>query len=125
MLIVPEYWTENRDGTLEADVELEVGESKDLGITLRWINDEENLGSKSNKAELVGGDNIVNYDDTNEEDNVSEATILISIKTGWQVSVIIIITTLLSITIAGCLIVIILRTSGKGPNIHNIRFLNK
>ena len=125
IVTVPEYWKENTDGTLETDVELEVGESRDLSVTLKWINSEGNLGSISNKAELIGEDNIADFDDTNAEDDTSTATIVISIKTGWKVSAIIIITIVTSMIITGYLIVITLRATGKGPDIKTIRFLIK
>ncbi len=123
MVTTPAYWTKNADGTLEAEVELGVGESKELAVTLKWINDEGNLGSISNKAELIGGSNTANYDDTNKDDDSSEATIIVSIKTGWQVSTIITITIIMSMIIIGGLMIIIIRK--KGPHINDIEFLNK
>ncbi len=123
-LIVPDYWKENGNGTLEAEVELGAGESKELTITLIWENSEENLGPKSNKAELVEGENLANYEDTNKEDNTSEATIVISIKTGEVVSIIII-TLMMTIIITGAVILIITKGFGKQPYIKNIKFLNK
>ncbi len=123
MVEVPEYWKENADGTLSTEVELEVGESKDLSITLKWVNNEENLGSLINKAELKGGSNIANFEDTDSKDDISEATILVSIKTGWQVSTIITITIIMSMIITGGLMIIIIRK--KGQHINDIGFLNK
>ena len=124
-LIVPDYWKENGDGTLEAEVELGVGESKELTITLIWENSEENLGPKSNKAELVGGENLANYEDTNKDDDISEATIVISIKTGETVSIIILIMLTISCIISGYLIFWVAPRKGKESNIKDIRFLNK
>ncbi len=124
-LIVPDYWKENADGTLEAEVELDIGESKELTVTLIWENSEENLGSKSNKAELVGGENVANYEDTNKEDDISEATIVISIKTGETVSIIILIMLTISCIISGYLIFWVAPRKGKESNIKDIRFLNK
>ena len=123
MVEVPEYWKENADGTLNTEVELEVGESKDLSVVLKWVNNEGNLGALSNKAELKGGSNIANFEDTDSKDDISEATILVSIKTGWQVSTIITITIIMSMIITGGLMIIIIRK--KDPHINDIGFLNK
>ena len=124
MVTIPAYWTKNADGTLEAEVELGVGESKDLAVTLKWINDQGNLGSISNKAELIGGSNSANYDDTNKDDDLSEATIIVSIKTGWKVNAMIVVTIIMAMAITGYLIVLIIRKTRKGPHINDIGFLD-
>ncbi len=124
-LIVPDYWKENGDGTLEAEVELEIGESKELTVTLIWENSEENLGSKSNKAELKEGINEANYKDISKEDDKSEATIVISIKTGETVSIIILVMLTISYIISGYLMFAVAPRKGKEPSIKDIKFLNK
>ena len=77
----------SKDG-IEAKIDLEAGESKTLSIALRWENKEENLGAKTNIAKIEETGNKANYKDTNEKDNQSEATVIVSIKTGEVVSVI-------------------------------------
>ena len=119
----PEYWIARGDGNLEAEVELNPGESRDLSITLKWINKESNLGAKSNTVKIEGTENDSNYTDRNREDDTSSATIIVSIKTGWQVSAIIIVTLIVSFIITGYMIILLINRMGKGPNINRIRFL--
>jgi len=116
VLEAPEYWTTRTDRTLQTEVELEVGESKDLNVTLRWTNDEVNLGSRTNTAQLEGQE-----DDINPEDNISEATIVVNIKTGEKVSIIIIGMIMIALMIAGYITYIVIQR--KGPGINRIRFL--
>ncbi|MCI8832953.1 MAG: hypothetical protein HFJ19_01945 [Clostridia bacterium] len=116
ILEVPEYWKTRTDGKLETEVELEAGQSKNLGITLRWTNSENNLGSRTNRAQLEGQE-----EDGNPEDNISEATMVVSIKTGEKVSIIIIGMIIIALIIAGYITYRIIRK--KGPSINRIRFL--
>ena len=116
VLEAPEYWTTRTDGTLQTEVELEVGESKDLNVTLRWTNDEINLGSRTNRAQIEGQE-----DDVNPKDNVSEATIVVNIKTGEKVSIIIIGMIIMALMISGYITYIVIQR--KGPGINKIRFL--
>ena len=108
---------------LEADVYLEPGESKDLKVTLKWINSETNLGQKANTAKLISTENVANYPDIEEENDTSEATIIISIKTGEVVSVIIVIMLIISFGISGYMVYISIRRMKNGEQISNIKFL--
>ena len=117
----PEYWKERQEGILETEVNLEGKESKDLQITLKWINTEENLGSRSNTAKLeTDGDGNTNKDDDN-----SQATIIVNVKTGEIVSAIIIIMIVASLGICGYIISSTITKMGKGPDIRGIKFLKK
>lgn len=113
----PEYWKVRPDGILETEVSLEGNESKELDISLKWINDEENLGSGTNKAKLETDD----Y--TNTDDDDSQATIIVSVKTGEIVSAIIIIMIIASLGIAGYMTSQIISKMRKGPDIEGINFL--
>ncbi len=115
----PEYWTTRADGLLETEVTLAGNESKELEITLRWINKEANLGSATNIAKLEMDD------DTNTEDDDSQATLIISVKTGEIVSAIIIMMIVASLSICGGIITIVISKMGKGPDIKGINFLKK
>ena len=86
-----EIWTRRIDGKLEAEIELKEGETKEIGIELRWKNNEGNLGAKTNKAEIESEE-----EDQNKEDDKSEATIIINIKTGVTqiITILLIITTI-------------------------------
>ena len=77
---IPEYWKGNQDGNLETELELASGESKDLSVTQKWMNQENNLGSKSSTTKIVNTGNVVNYLDSKAEDDVSTTTICISTK---------------------------------------------
>ena len=125
IVTAPEYWKARGDGTLEAEVELKPGESRDLTLTLRWINQEDHLGAKSNTAKIAGIENDANYTDRNKEDDISTATIVVSIKTGGVISAIIIIMLIVSFMITGYMIITSIKGMGKGPNIRKIRFLNR
>ena len=114
----PEYWVKKGERELEAEVELQAGESKDLSIELKWTNHEINLGARANKAEIEGQE-----ENGKEEDNKSEATIIINIKTGIKISIIIIIMIITSMGICGYMYVRIVKK--KEPSINKIKFLNK
>lgn len=116
-------WKEAKDGSLEAEVEVEPEESKNLEITLKWENSEKNLGPKESTVKITKTENEAKYEDTNEKDNASEVTIVVSIKTGIVVSMIIITMILGSLGICGYVIITTMNKMGKGPDINKIRFL--
>lgn len=84
---IQEYWNTRNDGMLESEVELEPGESRDLSVTLKWNNGQSTLGSKANIAQIINTENGANYEDSNDKDDSSEATVIISIKTGEWVDI--------------------------------------
>ena len=112
----PTEWKENRDGKLETEIEVEGRQSKDLSITLRWTNAEKNLGSRTNRAQIEGQEG-----DEKPEDNISEATMVVSIKTGIKVSIIIVGMIIIAFIISGYITYRIIRK--KDPSINRIRFL--
>ena len=118
---LPEYWKVMRDETLETNVDLEAGQSKELEVVLRWENKENNLGAKTNIAKIEETKNEANFKDTNEEDNVGKATIVLSIKTGEAVSSIIIVMIMGSLVI--CSYITIKTVKRKDPEIKDIKFL--
>ena len=85
-----EGWVLNSDGTVTTDqlkdVLLEPGESTTIEITLRWINGSDNLGVKTNWAEISedSDDDIDSTPDNNVpgEDDIDDASIVLSIVTG-------------------------------------------
>ena len=78
-------WTKNEDGNLEAEVSLEPGETKEFTIELTWKKGSENFGREINTAEIKGFENEAHYEDKNKEDNISEAEVVMGIKTGAQI----------------------------------------
>ena len=61
--------------------------------------------------------------DTNTDDDNSQATIIISVKTGEVVSAIIIIMMIASLAICGYMTTLIISKMKKGPDINGINFL--
>ena len=85
-----EGWVLNEDGTVTtdqlSDVLLEPGESVTIEITLRWINKSDNLGVKTNWAEISeDSDDDIDSTPDNEvpgEDDIDDASVVLSIVTG-------------------------------------------
>ena len=77
-----ETWDE-KDGYLEKVIpEIKAGETKEYKITLDWDRGDRNLGEKANKVEITQTDNIPGFKDNNDQDNSSEARVLINVSTG-------------------------------------------
>ena len=77
-----ETW-EEKDGYLSKVIpEIKAGETKEYKITLAWDGGDKNLGEKNNKVEITQTDNIPGFKDNNDQDNSSEARVLINISTG-------------------------------------------
>ena len=86
-----ENWVLSQDGKTVttdqlADTLLEPGESATVEITLRWINGHDNLGVKTNWAEISedSDDDIDSTPDNFEEgeDDIDDASVVLSIVTG-------------------------------------------
>ena len=86
-----EHWTLSEDGKTVtsdelAETLLEPGESAEIEITLRWINGQNNLGVKTNWAEISedSDDDIDSTPDNFErgEDDIDDAEVVLSIVTG-------------------------------------------
>ncbi len=80
----PNYWKVQEDGSLITTVDLKKKETKELEVVLKWKNENSNLGAMNNKVEIVETANPANYLETTVKDNTSEATVVMSIKTGKQ-----------------------------------------
>ena len=75
-------WDE-KDGYLEKVIpEIKAGETKEYKITLSWDRGDANLGEKENTVEITQTDNIPGFKDNNDQDNSSEARVLINVSTG-------------------------------------------
>ncbi len=77
-------WKQEENGTLRTTVSLKAGESKTYEISLRLKTVNVNTGSTSNVAQIVGTDNIPHYRETTEQDNISNADVVIGIGTGME-----------------------------------------
>ena len=74
-------WSENGK-SLEAQVTLQPGETKELTVVLRWIRNSNNFGLQINTVVLTNVNNPANYEETNLDDNTSTAEVIFSVKTG-------------------------------------------
>lgn len=83
-------WTLQKDGTVTTDklkdTLLQPGQSAIVEITLTWKNSSTNMGVKTNWAEISAdsGDDIDSTPDNNNklEDDIDDAKVILSIKTG-------------------------------------------
>ena len=100
-------------------------ETKNLEVTIRWKNTEDNLGAKTAKAEIVETQNKANFKDIDQKDDLTTVTIVIGIKTGEVVSIAIIMMLTISYTIAGYMIITSIKRIKQKPDIKDIKFLNK
>ena len=64
------------------DETINPGEYKEIEITLRWNNGENNLGQKDNTVILSELNNPAGFKDINDNDNSDTSTVLLSIATG-------------------------------------------
>lgn len=96
----PSYWTNTENNIIETTTEtINPGESQALQVVLKWKNAQNNFGEKINKAEIIRTTNDSNAVETSKEDNSSEASIIMSIRTGEVKNSTWIITILSSITV--------------------------
>lgn len=76
------------------------GEHREMTLVLRWNKGEENLKEKVNRVTLSKTESLVGFEETNLKDNVSKATMLITIATGMsdvKVSILVILAILVAI----------------------------
>ena len=108
----PSGWEVNTDGTMKYAVELKAGESKDIEVVLKWKASETNFGQKKNIVLLSNIENPAGFEDINLADNEAEATVIITVATGKEMAIFVIV--LASITIAGSLVLGYNISHGKG-----------
>ena len=87
----PSGWEVNTDGTMKYTVELKAGESKDIEVVLKWKASETNFGEKKNVALIENIENPAGFEEENTEDNKAEATVIVTVATGKEVSILIIV----------------------------------
>ena len=79
-----EEWGEAADGRMRAEVSLQAGEKKELKVVLKWKRGSGNFGGQNNEVEIVETSNPANYTEIDTEDDKSNAEMVISIKTGKE-----------------------------------------
>ena len=100
--------TRQLEGTL-----LQPGESADVKIILKWINNSENMGVKINVAEISEDYNDYNVPDIDStpnnkvegEDDIDEAPVALSIKTGGTIIYFALTGVILAVVIGGVLLI--------------------
>ena len=75
-------WTQTANKTLEAEVTLQPGETKELVVVLKWINNNNNFGLQTNNVTLQNVSNPANFEESNLDDNSATAEVMLSVKTG-------------------------------------------
>ena len=81
----PTYWNKLQGGKIQTNVDLKVGEEKELEVVLKWKTSSKTLGTTKNVAEVTNTDNVPKYPDNNPNDNISTAEVIISVKTGREI----------------------------------------
>ena len=96
----PSYWNKTSDGNLETTTEtIQPGESKELEVVLVWQNSKDNFGEKVNVAQIMQTNNISKAEETTLEDNKSQASVMMNVRTGLSSEYIVLIPIiLLSVT---------------------------
>lgn len=98
-------WTvKNGIGEIKID-NIEAGEEKEYKVLLEWQKGETNIGTKENVTYISGIQNEAGFKETTEEDNQDGATVIISIATGEnRIISIVIASIIMSMLISGVLI---------------------
>ena len=110
-------WKTGEDGKITTDYLkdklLKPGESAEVKLVLRWKNSSNNLGQKINTAEISDDENEYNAPDIDStpdnkkdgEDDIDDAIVILSIKTGDTQLYIILTITIITILTAGGFII--------------------
>ena len=106
-------WTKGSDNTITtnalAEKLLKPGETASVQVTLKWINNEENFGVKTNVAEISKDKNDSNTPDIDstpdnkvkEEDDIDDAPVMLVVSTGTAPTYIGLTTTVIAILATG------------------------
>lgn len=61
---------------------LKPSETAEYEVVLKWRYNDSNVGTKLSRAEIYATRNDANFEETNKEDNISDASVIITISTG-------------------------------------------
>ncbi len=61
---------------------LKPGETVEYEVVLKWRYNDTNVGTKLSRAEIYATRNDANFEETNKDDNISDANVVVSISTG-------------------------------------------
>ena len=110
-------WKKGTDNTITtnalAEKLLKPGESASVQVTLKWINNEENFGVKTNVAEISKDKNDSNTPDIDstpdnkikEEDDIDDAPVMLVVSTGIAPTYIGLTTTVIAILATGIILI--------------------
>ena len=88
--LVSSEWKKTEDNLVRIETEeIEPGKTQELALDVKWNNDENNLGERNTKAEIIETSNEARAAETSLEDNESEADMIIGIVTGEYDNIII------------------------------------
>ena len=81
-------WEEKEGKLIKVIPEIEAGETKEYTVLLNWEQTGENMGEKTNEVKLVETGNVPGFVDNNDKDNTSKANVIISVETGAEIPVV-------------------------------------
>ena len=81
-------WEEKEGKLIKVIPEIGAGETKEYTVLLNWEQTEENMGEKANEVRLVETGNVPGFVDNNDKDNTSKANVIISVETGAEIPVV-------------------------------------
>ena len=83
-----ENWEEKEGRLIKVIPEIGAGETKEYTVLLNREQTEENMGEKANEVRLVETGNVPGFVDNNDKDNTSKANVIISVETGAEIPVV-------------------------------------
>ena len=80
-------WEEQDGKLIKVIPEIGAGETKEYTVLLNWEQTGENMGEKANEVKLVETGNVPGFVDNNDKDNTSKANVIISVETGAEIPI--------------------------------------
>ena len=80
-------WEEKEGKLIKVIPEIGAGETKEYTVLLNWEQTGENMGEKANEVKLVETGNVPGFVDNNDKDNTSKANVIISVETGAEIPI--------------------------------------
>ena len=88
--LVSSNWKQSGNSTVRTETnEIEAGETEEISLDVKWVNNENNLGERIATAEIIETSNEARAGETTTQDNESKADMIISIVTGGYDNIII------------------------------------
>ena len=80
-------WEEKEGKLIKVIPEIGAGETKEYTVLLNWEQTGENMGEKANEVKLLETGNVPGFVDNNDKDNTSKANVIISVETGAEIPI--------------------------------------